>query len=219
MAASFFAGFQNVGIGAGGGIYGAVSQALRNQLQVFPGFQQHSCMSVAHGVYREAFPELLAVHIEEPYGITAHESAVAVMHDIIILEPDACETCCSLSGLFGAQDRNERFADRYAAETAGGLWRVLNDKTVRRLDNSLGDRQLTAVEVNVLPCERAAFPEPRPGMIGDSKRQEELVPLREPFKDFLYLSGRKSRYDTWRLRVFRYMDILRRIPMDIFAEV
>ena len=157
------------------------------------------CIEIAHGIGIEHLP-LFGVADESIGGFEVLQSGNG------------------LARFFCLEDFIELFAVWERAAAVGSLGNILQLDAPGD-DDGLLNGDFPRLEVHILPCERTAFAEACARVVGDGKREEELMPGRELTEDGGELFGGEYLDFLWRCSVLGNLDVLRGILGDVFAKV
>lgn len=157
------------------------------------------CIEIAHGIGIEHLP-LFGVADESIGGFGVLQSGNG------------------LARFFCLEDFIELFAVRERAAAVGSLGNILQ-LDASGDDDGLLNGDLPRLEVYVLPCERTAFAEACARVVGDGKREEELMPGRKLTEDRGKLLAGECLDFLRRGGVFGNLDVLRGILGEVFAKV
>ena len=128
------------------------------------------------------------------------------------------QTGNGLARFFCLEDFIELFAVRERAAAVGSLGNILQ-LDASGDDDGLLNGDFPRLEVYVLPCKCAAFAEACARVVGDGKREEELMPGRELTEDGGELFGGEYLDFLWRCSVLGNLDVLRGILGEVFTKI
>ena len=157
------------------------------------------CVEIAHGVGIEHLP-LFGMADESIGGFGVLQSGNG------------------LARFFCLEDFIELFAVRERAAAVGSLGNILQ-LDASGDDDGLLNGDFPRLEVYVLPCERAAFAETCARVVGDGKREEELMPGRKLTEDRGKLLAGECLDFLRRGSVLGNLDVLRGILGEVFAKI
>ena len=157
------------------------------------------CIEIAHGIGIEHLP-LFGVADESIGGFGVLQSGNG------------------LARFFCLEDFIELFAVRERAAAVGSLGNILQ-LDASGDDDGLLNGDFPRLEVYVLPCERAAFAETCARVVGDGKREKELMPGRKLTEDRGKLLSGECLDFLRRCSVLGNLDVLRGILGEVFAKI
>jgi len=177
FALGVLAGFEDVGVDFGGGADGGVTEALGDELEVFPHFEEHGSVGVAERVEAEARREVVAAVFVDGADVGLGEGAAvdaAADAAAVAIVAAVAETVLRLLGAGSFEDAQERGADGDGARAGLGLGTVFEGAV---LEEGLVDREGAGGGVEVVPSKGEDFAAARAGMVGDEDGEEELGAL------------------------------------------
>ena len=102
-----------------------MAKPFRYQLQILPGFQQHSGVGVAHRVEGKAFSKLLTVYIKVADAVGAHHFPIFPMNHKVVLWPFPRQLLHRLMAFLSFEYLQKLSAHGNHTETVGGFWNLL----------------------------------------------------------------------------------------------